>query len=780
MTKTILFLIPLLIFGYLLYLTITGTLPMALDIVTGIYYPWLNHHYLGLSTWTPVHNPYISDVTSQAVVWRLFLADHLRNWGSIFWHNYSLSGYPYLGSAYLTPLLHPSTLFLLLPDSPLGISLVFLFQLLAVFFAATYYFRSLKLDFPSAYLGAFALTVGGQMATWFELGALNYVIAALLLCLGLVHHHQFKFLPLGIFLLINSGHYQYVIYGLLVILFSSFFTRTTVKSLVAILVGTLLSSLILLPTWNLYTRSIRESDTFLNQRNHGLISFQHLPTLLNPDYYGNPATYNYTGEEDYQEKSPYMGFIFVPLFLYSFALWRRDKWIRCFGLLAVFAFLLMTDNVLSQWFFSLHLPLIGNSKGSRPLVIFDLAMVISGTLALPSLLKHRGHLLAVALLSLAISLGLFFTTAPSWNPSELLSLILHPPVRDAIGGSVITTFRTSLIAIIMGVISAGLFALRARYSSFPLLLFLGLLLFGDLSRYFLKYNTLARREIFYPVTAEFAFLQSQAQQNLFRTEYYGTAGVPMNIWEAYRLESSSGYTSIYPRRYGEFIGIVNDDKINATPGRFVHVFRPQSPLFDLLNIQYVLVNFADCPDGNGNHIVCQVVSDTKFKQVFLQDNMAIYENTQVLPRFFFPQSYLVLSDDAKIAAALADPNFDPRHQVILEQDPLVPTSLGTGLLQLTHYSSTRIVLSISDVTAPTLLYVGNTFDPGWTARVNDQIVPLWRANYTFGAVPVPPGNSTITLTFTPPGIRTGALLSALTLITYLASIIIKRKVKGLV
>lgn len=774
MTKKVLLFIPLGLFLYLIYLALTGTLPMALDIVTGVYYPWLNNRYLGLSTWTPVHNPYISDVTSQAVVWRLFLTNHLSHFSSIFWHNFSLSGYPYLGSAYLTPLLHPSTLLLLLPDSPLGISLVLLFQLLMVFLAAVYFFRSLRIDLTYAYVGAFALAVGGQMATWFELGALNYVIGALLLCLGLINQQKFTWLPLGIFLLINSGHYQYVIYSLLVILGYSVFTRQAWGSFKAMLLGILLSSMILLPTWDLYTRSIRESDTFLNQRNHGLISFKHLPTLLNPDYYGNPSTYNYKGEEDYQEKSPYMGLVFVPLFLYSLSLWRRDKNLRFFGLLALTAFILMTDNVVSQWFFKLGLPLIGNSKGSRPLVIFDLAMVISAVLALPHLLKNKWHLLTVAILSLLISVGLFFATVPSWNPSEILALLLQPPARDAAGANVITTFRTSMISTVIGIIFAGLLALRARFKTFPLILFFGLLVFTDLSRYFLKYNTFVRREIFYPVTTEFRYLQEAAKSDLFRTEYYGTAGVPMNIWEAYGLESASGYTSIYPKRYGEFVGIVNDDKINSHPGRFVHIFRPQSPLFDLLNIKYVLLNFSDCPDGNGNNIVCQVVSADKFKQVLLKDNMAIYENSEVLPRFFFPTDYGVSTSDSDLADSLSDHAFNPRQLVLLEQDPLLPHPLGRGTIDIVEYSSTSITLDYTS-DASSLLYIGNTYDPGWTAQIDGIDVPIYRANYSFSAVPVSPGDHTLTLTYTPPYLREGVWLSLLGLLLYLFQVIIKRR-----
>ncbi len=769
MTKKILVIIPLLLFGYLLYLAFTGTLPMALDIVTGIYYPWLNHHYLGLSTWTPVHNPYISDVSSQAVVWRLFLAEHLARFSSIFWHNFSLSGYPYLGSAYLTPLLHPSTLFLFLPLQ-LGISLVFLFQLLAVFAAGYFFLRSLQLSSTVSLIGAFALSLGGQLTTWFELGALSYVVASLLLSLTLINHSKFRALPLAVFLLINSGHYQYVLYALIFLFAYGLWQRSFFPSLKSLVLGLLLSSVILLPTYQVYSHSIRESDNFLSLRNSGLISVRHLVTLLNPDHFGNPVTYNYVGEEDYQEKSPYVGIIFLPLFLYSFMLWKRNRTIKFFGIVTLASLLLMTDNPVSNYLLALPIPLLGNSKGSRPLVFFDLSLIISSLLALPHLLKHRRHLLILALITIFFTLTYFVTVLPNYNPRSLLDLILHPPVRDAVGGAAITTFRTSLIPVFLSLVFSIGLLLKARFAKFPLVLLLGLIIMFDLSRYFTKYNTFADSEIFYPVTPEFAFLQRSAETDLFRTEYYGTAGVPMNIWEAYHLESASGYTSIYPKRYGEFVGIVNDDKINHHPGRFVHIFRPQSPLFDLLNIKYVLVNFSDCPDGNGNNIVCQVVQHPKFKQVLLQDNMAIYQNTQVLPRFFIPRHYLVRSNDAEISSALASPQFVPDDTVILEQDPNLPPELGTGAIKVDTYSSTHIKLTATEVSAPTLLYIGNTYDPGWQARIDGVAVPILRANYTFAAIPLAQGDHKIELIYFPPGLLQGLVLSLFTLLLYLWSI----------
>ena len=750
--------------GFLLYLFLRlwqGWYPMALDIVTGVYYPWLNERYLGLATWTPVHNPYISDVTSQAIVWRQFVAEHLQTFQSFFWHNYSLSGYPYLGSAYLTPLLHPSLLFLFMRPVALGIAIGTLMQLVALFAAAIFFFRAHKLDPAAAVVGALAITLGGQVATWFELGALSYVLAGLLVALGLLSAGQRRYLPLAIFLTVCGGHYQYVIYALVIILGYGVWVRAAASTVVSLLLGVGMAALILIPTYRVYQTSIRESDQFLATRQQGLISPKHLVTLLTPDYFGNPATYNYSGEEDYQEKSGYMGAILIPAALLSLWYLRRDRRLLFFALLTGLAGLCMVKNPFSEWLLRQPLPLLGNSKGSRPLAIFGLGLATLSTYGLARAARTPRLALYLGLGMLLLSGALLALTAPTWNLPQLLAIVRVPPVRDQLGAAGVIAFRSALLSS-LSLAAAGLsLLLAARFRRFPLMLFLAVILLADLGRYFLKYNTLARRELYYPTTPEWAFLQAkQAETDQpFRVEYYGTANVPMNIWEAYHLESASGYTSIYPKRYGEFIGIVNDDKVNPRPGRFVHVFRPQSPLFDLLNIRYVLVNHTDCPDGNGNNIVCQVVGDPKYQLVFARHNMAIYENTHAAPRFFFPASVEVVSDPKQLVAKLSSPTYRPSH-LLLEQDPGGSLGVGEpGTVQLESYQAARVSLS---VTTPrdNLLVVGNTYDPGWQATLDGQPVPIYRANYALMAVPIGAGTHQLVMRYLPPGLTVGSMISA--------------------
>jgi uncharacterized membrane protein YfhO len=112
----------------------------------------------------------------------------------------------------------------------------------------------------------------------------------------------------------------------------------------------------------------------------------------------------------------------------------------------------------------------------------------------------------------------------------------------------------------------------------------------------------------------------------------------------------------------------------------------------------------------------------------------------------------------------------------LEKDPSLSSSLGSGKIEVTRYTSTQINLSTTDVTDQALLYIGNNYDPGWSAKIDGQSTPIYRANYTFSAVPVSPGDHEVILTYSPRGLFAGLVTSLVTLLFYLGLAIIKPKV----
>ena len=65
----------------------------------------------------------------------------------------------------------------------------------------------------------------------------------------------------------------------------------------------------------------------------------------------------------------------------------------------------------------------------------------------------------------------------------------------------------------------------------------------------------------------------------------------------------------------------------------------------------------------------------------------------------------------------------------------------------------------TDSTAPAYLVLSDTFDPGWSATVGGQPVPIRPAYLAFRAVYLPQGKHTVVFTYRPAGFVLGLWLS---------------------
>jgi Bacterial membrane protein YfhO len=76
---------------------------------------------------------------------------------------------------------------------------------------------------------------------------------------------------------------------------------------------------------------------------------------------------------------------------------------------------------------------------------------------------------------------------------------------------------------------------------------------------------------------------------------------------------------------------------------------------------------------------------------------------------------------------------------------------------------------------PALLVISANFFPGWAATVNGLPAEIYRTNWVGMGVCVPAGESDVVLRFKTPGLRTGLVVSGLSLLFSLALVIVTRK-----
>jgi uncharacterized membrane protein YfhO len=144
--------------------------------------------------------------------------------------------------------------------------------------------------------------------------------------------------------------------------------------------------------------------------------------------------------------------------------------------------------------------------------------------------------------------------------------------------------------------------------------------------------------------------------------------------------------------------------------------------------------------------------------------VTVFQNEAVFPRAFVVPESEPLPERSRILSALKTTNF--RHKVFLEGGP---TGLDSRNPQgefrqaaILEEQPNRVTIQVSGDT-PGVLVLTDIWFPGWTARIDDEQVPVYRANYLFRAVTVPAGNHIVVFAFEPNSYRWGKIISGLAL-----------------
>jgi hypothetical protein len=145
----------------------------------------------------------------------------------------------------------------------------------------------------------------------------------------------------------------------------------------------------------------------------------------------------------------------------------------------------------------------------------------------------------------------------------------------------------------------------------------------------------------------------------------------------------------------------------------------------------------------------------------------VYRVPDPLPRVFAVGTARVLTDPAA-QAALRDPGFDPRREVVLSEGASISGGGGFRTAsRLVQYAPDRVQADV-DTTVPAYLVVVDAWAPGWRASVDGVPAPVVRANLAFRAVPVPPGRHRVELRYRPRSVRDGLVVSGLAVLGSLA------------
>ncbi|MFB3896339.1 MAG: hypothetical protein ACE14V_08560 [bacterium] len=154
---------------------------------------------------------------------------------------------------------------------------------------------------------------------------------------------------------------------------------------------------------------------------------------------------------------------------------------------------------------------------------------------------------------------------------------------------------------------------------------------------------------------------------------------------------------------------------------------------------------------------------------------------KILPRTLLIQKYRILKTRDEILAAISHPEFNPKEEAIVEQQPLWMNSKSqypNSNLQSTTFTSIRIKDISTDkleleveITNPAILVITDSYSKGWKAvalsgssQDEYQIMPV---DYILRGIPLNTGHHRFQLVYLPIGFLVGKWISIVSGIIYL-------------
>ncbi len=231
----------------------------------------------------------------------------------------------------------------------------------------------------------------------------------------------------------------------------------------------------------------------------------------------------------------------------------------------------------------------------------------------------------------------------------------------------------------------------------------------------------------------------------------------------YKIFDAQGYESLTLNDYTRFLKLVTE--------------QGDWNLLDVLNIKYVVSKF-----------------DLKMRQlklVYEDESIKIYWNTTCLPRAFFVPKARVIRDRQRVLEEMSGVDFDPRKEIILEEKIRNPNKFSIFDFRFSissiqnpkskiqnpriiDYQPNKVIITASSPGA-CLLFLSDTYYPGWRAFIDGKPTKIYRANYTFRAISFPEGSHTVEFVYLPLSFLVGVIGSGITVFISIGLILMWRK-----
>ena len=247
-----------------------------------------------------------------------------------------------------------------------------------------------------------------------------------------------------------------------------------------------------------------------------------------------------------------------------------------------------------------------------------------------------------------------------------------------------------------------------------------------------------------------------------------TEGAHPNAMALAGLHDAGGYQTTYPLAYHAFLGTLTDPFLEANPelGRYFHGWGNRAyafgagldpELLDLAGVRWIYARGVTL-DTPG------LAERQRWEGVTVYENLDPFPRATVVPGI----SAFATTGELNAALAVAEAGELAATAYVLEAD--LPGGWADGIgdgggepaaATITTYGD-DLVRVRADATAPSILVLTDTWDPGWTAAVDGMPAEIVRAYGTFRGVGVPAGTSEVTFAYRPVETYAGFALAGAT------------------
>lgn len=735
---------------------IFGQVPFPGDLLLTQYGPWRHQSYGGYVAGAVPSKDQYFDVLRELYPWKSLVTTGLKQGIFPLWNPYNFSGAP-LAANYQSQAFYPFTfLYFLVPQISAWTIMVITQPILGSIFL--YLFAvEIGLSTGAALLAALLFNFSSFANVWMEFTTVWHTILWLPFLLylvergrkqkGLTSTQQILFM-FGLYSSITGGHPQDFINSFLFLVIYTIVRTWPIKEwprsqiLLIFTVPFFLAAPQLFPTIELFRHSARVAHDYQGIIHNMLVQWWQTPLIAVQDLFGNPATKsNITG--DYIGKTLSIGFVGF-FFAIAAILSKQWSWHKTFFTWAGIVIILITVRTpLTELIYRYPWPILSTGTPTRILFVLALSLSMLAAFGYDAIRQTKTFPLTTVL----FNAGLLTVV---W-----LFVFIHPPI--VIRSIILTTGIFVALTIIL---------LISRFKKIFVMAIIPLAA-AELFYGFIKFNPFVPATFIYPENKLITELQKIS--GVDRYWGYGTAGIEANFATQERIFSADGTDPLNLSWYNQFLQSSNDGNIAVTFNRTTRSDAQIQPgygatdlptnefrlrIMDLLGVKYVI-------DRSENPKDASTFPVSRFKPIWHEEDWTIYENRMVAPRFFLTSDVRSYKNSVDFEKQFFDKDFQPGKTVLLtlhDWNTLQPMT-GNGSAKLISYSPNAVTIAVH-TDAEQLLFLSDTYDNGWTAKVNGQTTKVFRADFAFRAVLVPKGESVVIFTYEPRSFWTGIVISA--------------------